>query len=92
MKRSMWVSFLVLAFSMVIGAQGLAIGGKIEDFSLADATGKVQTLDRLEGDKGAVWSSFQHNAPWLRHTINGSTTFRLNIRRKGLTSLGSTQI
>ncbi len=88
MKRSMWVSFLVLAFSMVIGAQGLAIGGKIEDFSLADATGKVQTLDRLEGDKGAVVVFLSAQCPVVKAYNQRINDISTEYKAKGINFIG----
>ena len=54
MKRSAWLVVTVLALAIGASAQGLAIGGTMENFSLPDTAGKSQTLEALKGTKGAV--------------------------------------
>ena len=54
MKRALFLLTALFVFAIGAGAQGLSVGKTIENFSLPDTDGKVQTLDSLKGKNGAV--------------------------------------
>src|SRR5689334_21648434 len=54
MKRLGVLFLMIFAAAVAASAQGLAVGGKMENFSLADTNGKAQTLTDVKGTKGVV--------------------------------------
>jgi peroxiredoxin len=66
MKRSMLLAGLVLAFAAAVSAQGLAVGSVMENFSLADTAGKMQSLNELKGSNGAVVVFLSAQCPVVR--------------------------
>lgn len=61
MKKFAFLAAVVFAFAIGISAQGVQIGATLEDFSLADTAGKMQSLKSLKGRNGTVliWLSAQ---------------------------------
>jgi hypothetical protein len=54
MKQAAFLFTIFCAFALTVSAQGLSIGATMENFSLADTNGKMQTLNEMKGSKGAV--------------------------------------
>ena len=54
MKIMMLLLLGLFTFAIAINSQGLTVGSSVENFSLLDLDGKVQTLNRLKGSKGTV--------------------------------------
>jgi hypothetical protein len=54
MRRTAILFTLLFALAMAANAQGIAVGAAMENFSLPDITGKMQTLDGLKGKNGSV--------------------------------------
>jgi peroxiredoxin len=66
MKRAGLVISLFFAFAIAAYAQGLAIGSSMENFSMPDIGGKVQTLNDLKGTKGTVVIFLSSQCPVVR--------------------------
>ncbi len=88
MKRT--ASLLVVSLALAIGAsaQGLAIGGTIENFSLPDTNGKSHTLETLKGEKGAVviWLSAQ--CPVVKQYNQRINEIAAEYKAKGINFIG----
>ena len=54
MKRAVFLFTLLFAFVMAANAQSIDVGAAMENFSLPDVNGKIQTLSDLKGKKGSV--------------------------------------
>ncbi|MGH9821487.1 MAG: thioredoxin family protein [Pyrinomonadaceae bacterium] len=68
MKRVSLVFLVVIAVFLCVaaGAQTPATGSRIENFSLSDINGKIQTLDDLKGKNGAVVVFLSAQCPVVR--------------------------
>lgn len=84
----MWLPVLMLVFSISIGAQGLAIGGKIVNFSLPDTTGKTQTLDGLKGDNGTVVIFLSAQCPVVKAYNQRINEISDEYKAKGINFIG----
>ncbi len=54
MKRTLFLFTAFFALVLAANAQGISVGGTIDNFSLTDTNGKTQTLNGMKGEKGAV--------------------------------------
>lgn len=88
MKRSALLILSVFALAIGIRAQGLAIGGTMENFSLTDTTGKNQTLDGLKGDKGAVVIFLSAQCPVVKAYNQRINEIAAEYRTKGINFIG----
>jgi len=90
MKRVNILFSVVFAAAMAIAAfgQGPAIGSTLENFSLPDTSGKVQTLKELNGKNGAVVVFLSAQCPVVKGYVGGSISSPLTIRRRESTLSG----
>ena len=54
MKRVAFFMIAVIALAVGVSAQAVAVGGKLDDFSMADSTGKTRLFADLKGTSGTV--------------------------------------
>jgi peroxiredoxin len=76
------------AFAMAASAQGLAVGSKMENFSLPDTDGKVQTLDGLKGKNGAVLIFLSAQCPVVKGYKDRINQVATEAQAKGITFIG----
>jgi peroxiredoxin len=88
MKRSAWLLVTLLALAVGASAQGLAIGGTMENFSLPDTTGKTQTLDGLKGTKGAVVIFLSAQCPVVKAYNQRISEIANDYKAKGINFIG----
>jgi peroxiredoxin len=88
MKRSVLVIVAILAVAIGVSAQGLAIGGTMENFSLPDTSGKKQTLDALKGTKGAVVVFLSAQCPVVKAYNPRINAIADEYKAKGINFIG----
>ena len=88
MKRLIVVFSLVISCAVVASAQGLSIGGAMENFSLADTHGKAQTLNDLKGTKGAVIIFVSAQCPVVRMYNERMNALAADYKAKGINVVG----
>lgn len=54
MKKTILLLTALFALAMAANGQGLGVGSAMDNFSLPDVNGNLQTLGRLKGQKGTV--------------------------------------
>jgi thiol-disulfide isomerase/thioredoxin len=88
MKRAICLFAMTLAFVMVGSAQGIEIGAKMENFSLPDMSGKVQSLDGLKGKNGAVVMFVSSQCPVVKAYNERMNQIAADYAAKGITFIG----
>lgn len=88
MKRT--VLLLVALFTMAMAAdnQDLAAGSAIENFSLPDINGNVQTLNRLKGQKGALVIFLSTQCPMVKAYKDRINQIATDAHAKGINFIG----
>lgn len=88
MKRSL--SLIGILLVLVVGAygQGLAIGSAMEDFSLADTSGKTHSLNSLKGKNGAVVIFLSAQCPVVRMYNERINQLAADYKAKGINFIG----
>lgn len=85
---------LAILFSLFLGsviaahAQGLAIGGTMDNFSLTDTTGKAQTLNDVKGRNGAVIIFVSSQCPVVRGYNERMNQLATDYKAKGISVIG----
>ncbi len=83
---------LLLAFILTsvcaVGAQGLAIGAKMDNFSLPDTNGKVHTLSELTGKNGAVIMFLSAQCPVVKQYNDRINKLAADYSAKGIKFIG----
>lgn len=69
-------------------AQGLAIGATMENFSLPDTSGKMQTLDGMKGGKGTVIIFVSAQCPVVRGYNERMNQIATDYKAKGINVIG----
>jgi peroxiredoxin len=88
MKRSAWLLVTVFALAIAASAQGLTVGGTMENFSLPDTSGKMQSLDALKGTKGAVVIFLSAQCPVVKAYNQRINEIANEYKAKGITFIG----
>ena len=79
---------MILAFAFSANAQSIAIGATMENFSLPDGTGKMQTLNGLKGPKGAVVVFVSSQCPVVKAYNDRMNQIAADYAAKGITFIG----
>ena len=88
MKKALFLFTVFFAFSLGANAQGLAVGAKMENFSLADISGKMQTLNSLKGSKGAVVIFVSSKCPVVGMYNERINQLAADYKAKGINLIG----
>jgi|ERR1043166_2860587 peroxiredoxin len=90
--KNLGILLLVLIAAACSGlsasAQGLAIGSPVENFSLPDTNGKVQTLNDLKGSKGAVIIFVSSECPIVRMYNERMNQIASDYKARGINVIG----
>jgi peroxiredoxin len=90
-KTYILFTFLMLAcFAFVTNtsAQGLTVGSAMENFSLPDTNGKIQSLNDIKGAKGAVIVFVSAQCPVVRGYNDRLNQIATDYRAKGINVIG----
>lgn len=82
------VIFAVVALAAAAFGQGPAIGSTLENFSLPDTNGKVQTLKGLNGKNGAVVVFLSAQCPVVRSYVARINQLAADYQAKGINFIG----
>jgi len=88
MKRLVFVFGIVLTFAIGASAQGLAVGAPMENFSIADISGKTQSLSQLKGKNGAVVIFLSAQCPVVRMYNERINQIAKDYAAKGINFIG----
>ncbi|MBK7392147.1 MAG: redoxin domain-containing protein [Chloracidobacterium sp.] len=88
MKRAILFFTAMMVFAVAANAQSIAIGGTMENFSLPDGTGKMQTLDSLKGKNGAVIMFVSSQCPVVKLYNERMNEIAADYAAKGITFIG----
>ena len=90
MKRINVLFSVVFAAAMAAAAfgQGSAIGSTLENFSLPDTNGKVQTLKDLNGKNGAVVVFLSAQCPVVKGYVERINQLSADYQTKGINFIG----
>jgi len=88
MKRAVFLLTIFFAVVLSASAQGVAIGSAVENFSLADTNGKVQTLNDLKGTKGAVIIFVSAVCPVVHGYNERMNQIATDYKAKGINVIG----
>lgn len=88
MKRSLFLVTALIVFAIGASAQGIAIGAKMENFSLPDTDGKVQTLASLKGKNGAVLIFLSAQCPVVKGYKDRINQVAAEAQAKGINFIG----
>ena len=88
MKRAVLLFGIYFAFAVTASAQGIAVGAKMENFSLADTAGKMQTLNELKGKNGAVVIFVSAQCPVVRSYNERMNQIATDYKEKGINVIG----
>lgn len=79
---------LTFVFAAESNAQGLAIGAKIDSFSLPDTNGKTQSLNDLKGEKGTVVVFLSAQCPVVKIYNERLNQIAADYKAKGINFIG----
>jgi peroxiredoxin len=88
MKSFAILLIALFAFAAAAGAQTVAIGGAIDNFSLTDSNGKAQSLADIKGTNGTVLIFVSAQCPVVRGYNDRMNQLALDYRSKGITVVG----
>ncbi len=89
MTKSLAILFTIFfAFVLTANAQSLAIGGTMENFSLTDTSGKIQTLNDVKGTKGTVLIFVSAQCPVVRMYNERMNQIASDYKAKGINVIG----
>lgn len=74
--------------AMAASAQGLAVGSKMDTFSLPDTSGKVQTLSDMKGKNGTVIIFVSSQCPVVRGYNERMNKLTTDYAAKGINVIG----
>jgi peroxiredoxin len=80
--------FAAAALAGTSFGKGLAIGDKLDDFSLRDASGVVQTFNGLKGTHGAVVIFLSAECPVVRGYVQRINQLAADYQSKGIAFIG----
>ncbi len=88
MKRTLFLFTLIFALTLVSNAQGIAVGGAMEDFSLPGTDGQTHSLNSLKGKNGAVVMFLSAQCPVVKGYIERINAVAADYRAKGIVFIG----
>jgi peroxiredoxin len=88
MKKAVFLFTALLALTIAANAQGIAVGATMENFSLPDLEGKMQTLDSLKGKNGAVIIFLSAQCPVVKGYNERIAQIAAEYNRKGIAFIG----
>lgn len=88
MKLALFLFTIFFTLSLTASAQGLALGTAMENFSLADTSGKMQTLNELKGTRGAVIIFVSAQCPVVRFYNERMNQIASDYMAKGINVIG----
>jgi len=91
-KTAVFIAILTL-FAFVLGpttsmAKDFAVGSTVENFSLPDTNGKVQSLSELKGKNGAVVVFLSAQCPVVKAYNERLSQLAADYEAKGITFIG----
>ncbi len=88
MKKTVFLFTAFFAFVLAANAQGVSVGGTVDNFSLADTSGKTQTLSDMKGKNGAVLIFVSSECPVVRGYNERMNQIAADYKAKGVTVIG----
>lgn len=88
MKRAIFLFTAIIALSIAASAQGIAVGATMENFSLPDINGKMQSLNELKGKNGAVVMFVSSQCPVVKQYNDRMNQIAADYAAKGITFIG----
>jgi peroxiredoxin len=88
MKQAAFLFTVFFAFVLGVNAQGVSVGGSVENFSLSDTNGKIQTLNELKGKNGAVIIFVSSQCPVVRGYNERMNQIATEYKAKGINVIG----
>lgn len=88
MKRPAFLLTLVFALALAAGAQNIETGATMENFSLPDTNGTVQTLDGLKGKNGSVVVFLSAQCPVVKAYNERINAIAADYAAKGINFIG----
>ena len=88
MKRLAFLFTFLFALAVAANAQGLAIGGTMENFSLPDASGTMKTLNEMKGKNGAVIMFVSSQCPVVKAYNERMNEIASDYAAKGIAFIG----
>ena len=88
MKRAVLLFTAIFALSIAASAQGIAVGATMENFSLPDGSGKMQSLNELKGKNGAVIMFVSSQCPVVKGYNDRMNQIAADYAAKGITFIG----
>ncbi len=88
MKKTVVLLSLILGFTLSASAQGLAIGSKMDNFSLSDTSGQTRSLNSLKGKNGAVVIFLSAQCPVVKGYNERISQVADDYKAKGINFIG----
>ena len=88
MKRAAFLFTVFFALTLTASAQGLSIGATMDNFSLPDINGKMQTLNEMKGKNGAVIIFVSSQCPVVRGYNERMKQIATDYKAKGINVIG----
>ena len=88
MKRMALLFTTIFAFAIAANGQGIAVGATMDNFSLPDTNGKMQTLDGLEGKNGSVIVFLSAQCPVVKAYNDRINLIAADYAAKGISFIG----
>ncbi len=88
MKRLSFLLTFLFALAVAANAQGIAVGGTMENFSLSDASGTMKTLNEMKGKNGAVIMFVSSQCPVVKNYNDRMNEIAADYAGKGITFIG----
>lgn len=88
MKRAFLMFTVIFALAVAANAQGLAVGGTMENFSLPDMDGKMRSLNDLKGKNGAVVMFVSSQCPVVKQYNDRMNAIAADYAAKGIAFIG----
>ena len=88
MKRISFILIALIALAVGASAQAIAIGGTLDNFSLADSNGKSQSFSDLKGKNGTVVIFVSTQCPIVRGYNDRMNQIAMDYKAKGINVIG----
>lgn len=88
MKKAAFLFTVLFAAALAANAQGLAIGSTMENFSMPDVNGKVQSLSEMKGKNGAVIMFVSSQCPVVKSYNDRMNQIASDYAAKGIAFIG----
>ena len=88
MKRTAFFLLALIALAVGASAQAVAIGGTLDNFTLADSNGKSQSFNDLKGKGGTVVIFVSTQCPVVRGYNERMNQIAMDYKAKGINVIG----